>query len=64
MKPTLRTMIMLSLVVLCIDQMHEQKVGTTSLQFLKVMPTARATAMGDAFGSLASGADASFWNPA
>jgi Type IX secretion system protein PorV len=57
-------MIMLSLVVLCIEQMHGQKVGTTSLQFLKVMPTARATAMGDAFGSLASGADASFWNPA
>jgi hypothetical protein len=41
-----------------------QKVGTTSLQFLKVMPAARATAMGDAFGTLASGADAVFWNPA
>lgn len=41
-----------------------QKVGTTSLQFLKVMPTARATAMGDAFVTLASGADALFWNPA
>lgn len=41
-----------------------QKVGTSSMQFLKVMPTARATAMGDAFASLASGADAVFWNPA
>jgi hypothetical protein len=43
---------------------HAQKVGTTSLQFLKVMPTARATAMGDAYATLASGADAAYWNPA
>ncbi|PAP75874.1 PorV/PorQ family protein [Rubrivirga marina] len=43
---------------------HAQKVGTTSFQFLKVMPTARATAMGDAYGSLAQGAEALFWNPA
>ena len=41
-----------------------QKVGTSSLQFLKVMPTARAAAMGDAYSTLASGADAPFWNPA
>ena len=41
-----------------------QKVGTTSFQFLKVMPTARATAMGDAYASLASGSEALFWNPA
>jgi hypothetical protein len=41
-----------------------QKVGTSSYQFLKVMPTAKATAMGDAFASLAWGADAVFWNPA
>lgn len=41
-----------------------QKVGSTSMQFLKVMPVARATAMGDAYSVLASGADAVFWNPA
>ena len=41
-----------------------QKVGTTSFQFLKVMPTARATAMGDAYATLAEGAEAVFWNPA
>ena len=41
-----------------------QKVGTTSFQFLKVMPTARATAMGDAYATLAEGAEALFWNPA
>jgi len=45
-------------------QLQAQKVGTTSLQFLKVMPTARATAMGDAYASLSGGADAVFWNPA
>lgn len=44
-------------------QAFAQKVATSSLQFLKVMPTARATAMGDAFSTLASGADAVFWNP-
>ncbi len=40
-----------------------QKVGSTSMQFLKVMPCARATAMGDAYSVLASGAEALFWNP-
>jgi hypothetical protein len=29
-----------------------QKVGSTSMQFLKVMPCARATAMGDAYSVL------------
>jgi len=28
------------------------------------MPCARATAMGDAYSVIASGADAVFWNPA
>lgn len=41
-----------------------QKVGSTSMQFLKVMPVARATAMGEAYSVLASGAEALFWNPA
>jgi hypothetical protein len=41
-----------------------QKVATTSMQFLKVMPCARATAMGDAYSVLAAGAEAPFWNPA
>lgn len=40
-----------------------QKVGTSSFQFLKVMPTARATAMADAYSSVSWGADAMFWNP-
>jgi hypothetical protein len=40
-----------------------QKVGSTSMQFLKVMPCARATALGDAYSAWASGAEAVFWNP-
>jgi hypothetical protein len=42
----------------------QQKAGTTSMQFLKVMPCARATALGDAYSAVASGAEAIFWNPA
>ena len=64
MKQIIRTVGTVLLLVVCIGQLRAQKVGTSSLQFLKVMPTARATAMGDAYVSLAGGADATFWNPA
>lgn len=40
-----------------------QKVGSTSMQFLHVMPCARATAMGEAYSTLGIGAEAVFWNP-
>jgi len=40
-----------------------QKVGSTSMQFLHVMPCARGTALGDAYSVWASGAEAVFWNP-
>jgi hypothetical protein len=42
---------------------YAQKVGSTSMQFLHVMPSARATALGDAYSVWASGAEAVFWNP-
>jgi len=42
---------------------HAQKVGSTSMQFLKVMPSARATALGEAYAVWATGAEAIFWNP-
>lgn len=63
MKKNLKFFALLSMALLG-SSVYGQKVGTTSLQFLKVMPTARATAMGDAFATLSSGADAVFWNPA
>lgn len=34
------------------------------MQFLKVMPSARATALGEAYSVWATGAEAIFWNPA
>jgi hypothetical protein len=56
------------LMVLCAmllaAQAPAQKVGSTSMQFLHVMPVARATALGDAYSVWASGAEAVFWNPA
>lgn len=63
MKPSMVNKIVLCGILLA-GVADAQKVGTSSLQFLKVMPTARATAMADAFVALAGGADAVFWNPA
>lgn len=40
------------------------KVGTTSFQFLKVFPGARANALAGAFTTLADNSEAMFWNPA
>lgn len=41
-----------------------EKVGTFGGQFLKIGPTARATAMGSAFTAVAEGSEAVYWNPA
>ncbi len=49
--------------IVCTSALHAQKVGSTSMQFLKVMPTARATALGEAYSVWATGAEAIFWNP-
>jgi len=49
---------------LCTSVSYAQKVGSTSMQFLKVMPSARATAVGEAYTVWATGAEAVFWNPA
>jgi long-subunit fatty acid transport protein len=40
------------------------KVGTYSLEFLKIGPSARATGMGSAFTPIANDATATYWNPA
>lgn len=47
-----------------VSAVKAQKVGSTSMQFLKVMPSARATALGEAYTVWATGAEAIFWNPA
>ena len=41
-----------------------EKVGTTSFQFLKVYPGARACAMSGAFSTVADNSESVFWNPA
>ncbi len=40
------------------------KVGTYSLQFLKIGPSARAAGMAGAFTAIANDASATYWNPA
>lgn len=54
---------MMLMALLPLSSAVAQKVGSTSMQFLHVMPNARATAMGDAYSTLAAGAEAVFWNP-
>lgn len=50
--------------LLCASALQAQKVGSTSMQFLKVMPSARGAALGEAYSVWATGAEAIFWNPA
>ena len=50
--------------ILCASASYAQKVGSTSMQYLKVMPCARAAALGEAYTVWATGAEAMFWNPA
>lgn len=46
------------------NSMAFEKVGTTSFQFLKVITTARAASLADAFTTLPATSEAVFWNPA
>jgi len=64
MKTKAKFFLLLFILVFGASAALAQKVATTSMQFLKVMPCARATALGDAYSSWASGAEAVFWNPA
>ena len=61
-KQWLHIILLLAIVILP-PAAFSQKVGTTSMQFLKVLPCARATALGDAYSVWASGAEGVFWNP-
>lgn len=59
-----RVLLMVCAACLAAAPAGAQKVGSTSMQFLHVMPSARGSALGDAYSVLALGADALFWNPA
>jgi len=56
-------LLILAGLLLCGAPAQAQKVGSTSMQFLKVVPSARAAAVGEAYSVWASGAEAVFWNP-
>lgn len=58
-----RLQIILISLILFLNVNAFEKVGTTSFQFLKVITTARAAAMGGAYTSIAINSDAIFWNP-
>lgn len=65
MKTTMQIILILIAVVLFIAHPAEaQKDGSTSMQYLKVIPGARAAAMGNAYAAIAHGAEGVFWNPA
>ena len=60
---TFRAFAVVLVIFAAASRLPAQKVGSTSMQFLHVMPGARATAMGDAYSVLAWGAEATHWNP-
>jgi hypothetical protein len=65
MKTKARILISCCLISLAVVSMSlAQKPGMTSMQYLEVMPCARATALGEAYSVWVSGAEAVFWNPA
>ncbi|HEX3072540.1 MAG TPA: PorV/PorQ family protein [Ignavibacteriales bacterium] len=64
---TLNRKIKISLLLLsisCVSAFGQSKTGTTIGQFLKIEPSARGAAMGNAFTSQAGEASAAFFNPA
>lgn len=54
----------LTQLLLSVNSCAFEKVGTTSFQFLKVIPTARAIGMGGAYSTVGVGSESMFWNPA
>ena len=59
-----RYIILMIVLILSASDAFSQKVGSTSMQFLSVIPSARAAAMGNAYAAIAHGAEGVFWNPA
>lgn len=54
----------LVLLILCISHVYGQNQGTSSLQFLKIIPSSKMMSMGEAGVALANNAEAPFVNPA
>ncbi len=63
MNTKIKYLLLILMVPLLVSQAVSQKVAKTSMQFLKIIPCARANALGDAYSAWASGVEAVFWNP-
>jgi hypothetical protein len=59
----MRKILIVALILVCASPAFAGKEGTSGAQFLKIGVGARAAAMGDAYDSVASNAEAIFWNP-
>lgn len=59
----MRNILTLALILICASPAFAGKEGTSGAQFLKIGVGARAAAMGDAYDTVASNAEAIFWNP-
>lgn len=64
MNTKIKYLLLVLMIPFFVSQAVSQKVAKTSMQFLKVVPCARANALGDAYSAWASGVEAVFWNPA
>jgi opacity protein-like surface antigen len=62
--PVIILMLILILLSAIVNVFAQSKTGTTIGQFLKIEPSARAAAMGNAYSSLSGEASAVFFNPA
>ncbi|UCD37407.1 MAG: PorV/PorQ family protein [Fidelibacterota bacterium] len=60
----LSMMVMCAVVAVPLQAQTTTKTGTTTAQFLKIGPGARAAGMGESFSAIADDISAIFWNPA
>ena len=56
--------LLIYLIVFFVSNTIYAGVGTESMQFLKIKPSARAASLGDSFVSIANDVNATFYNPA
>jgi hypothetical protein len=59
----MRKILIIALILICASPAFAGKEGTSGVQFLKIGVGARAAAMGDAYDTVVSNAEAIFWNP-